>query len=224
MPTLYHYTSLDALVSIVSHGTLRFTDYRYLNDSSEFSLFQSYSRVISEQFDKYLSVLPIVNADLPIRPCYVCDNYASRYFGEASRRLEVANFLGVFCLSRAKDDLSQWRAYAGNPVGVALQFDRERLGAIALPYGYQIVDCTYSIEDFRSYHELQNRLESLSADVYCDTPETIAEVDGAWLLTLAGSLKDEAFISEKEVRVVSPPLDFGGRANFRVPDLDPQGC
>ena len=32
---LYHYTTLDSLLSIVKNKTLRLTDYRFLNDKSE---------------------------------------------------------------------------------------------------------------------------------------------------------------------------------------------
>lgn len=56
---LYHYTSIDALYAICNSRTIRFTDYRYLNDTQEliFGIKQLESFINSYQGHENLSIL-----------------------------------------------------------------------------------------------------------------------------------------------------------------------
>lgn len=104
---LYHYTDLKGLRGILHSGCFWFTDYRHLNDPSEIQhgigMAREIARGLADTADGRVRLFLENFIDL-----FRLDNFdmALRFF--------------IACLSRARDDLGQWRAYADNGHGVAI--------------------------------------------------------------------------------------------------------
>lgn len=115
---VYHYTSLDAFHGIISDGVIWASDARMLNDRFEVHYALEHMQAVLAE-DKHASGQPL---DAIFRP---------------SRAVQF-----VTCLSRSRDQLSQWRAY-GKRVGIAIGFDREHLTRAVAKRNGSIVDCRY---------------------------------------------------------------------------------
>jgi len=103
--TIYHYTSLQGLKSIIETQKIYCTNINFLNDKKEYKYGVDLIRCIIENFkgeDSNILILKMVeeNIDLIFN--------SERY---------------VTCFSKNGDLLSQWRAYANHGKGVAIGFD-----------------------------------------------------------------------------------------------------
>lgn len=118
-PVLYHYTSLDALVSILDtdgqHIKLRATLAKFFNDYQDCSY-------INDQIDEAFR--------------------RSKYNKEKKKK--ILNKLNrykesfICCFSEKKDDLTMWRGYASNGLGVSIGLDFELLSTMVKP-----LQCSY---------------------------------------------------------------------------------
>jgi hypothetical protein len=96
---LYHYTTAEGLLGILAEQTIWATNFRYLNDSTEFLYGLSIVRALAARNkarrvgDRRGPWLELLDA--------MCDAVA------ANSNLYTA------CFSELRDDLSQWRAYGG---------------------------------------------------------------------------------------------------------------
>lgn len=100
--TIYHYTSIETLVSIIKNQTIWATDYRGLNDSTEKTDYIEKAKVVFEKFD-------FPNSDAKKRLLFAV-NYAKK------------KNAGVISFSKSGDLLSQWRSYADDGAGVSIGF------------------------------------------------------------------------------------------------------
>ncbi len=104
-PTLFHYTSIEGMNSIISNNNLWATDYRFLNDAQEmldgldvlFKELKSSEHAALNQFVKLMDIEKFVNKGF-INPHILS-----------------------FCST--SDLLSQWRAYGAESEGICLEFD-----------------------------------------------------------------------------------------------------
>ena len=107
---VYHYTSMDALVSIVINRNLRATCIAYLNDHQERELFLS---AVRERF-----------RDGPMFSEELDSDFLSSFHGSSSREFssqdEVSPFVVSF--SEEQDSLMHWRSYCPQQNGVAIGF------------------------------------------------------------------------------------------------------
>jgi len=117
---IYHYTSGERLIQIISSGEHWATQASCLNDSKELShsvdllkktINKRKNTEVSKEFDYLLSVIE-----------------------EILNQPDVA-VAGVFvsCFSEREDDLSQWRAYGGLSGGYSIEYDTGKLAEIAGP-------------------------------------------------------------------------------------------
>ena len=102
---VYHYTSMEVLLSIVEHKQLWATSIRYLNDVRERDL---YLEAVRQRLPNFLPDSESVLTDLD----------------ESSSFAELP-FIVSF--STEKDSLPQWRSYCPNGNGVAIGFRPEVL-------------------------------------------------------------------------------------------------
>lgn len=193
---LYHYTTADGLLGIVSTGTLWATGIRYLNDSSEYEYTLDIARDHIESVSKLI--------DQPLH----------RALLEALlSALNVTEIVAMYvaCLSEHSDQLSQWRAYgrgAGYAVGISPQ---------ALSYAHTptlkagLLKCVY---DKKKQHEhltyVMNRMlqaVGMGRDASVDIQRNVlrrCEVDFAGHLTVAAAVfKHASFAEEAEWRLVA---------------------
>ncbi len=112
--TLYHYTSQQGLIGIVSADELWATDIRYLNDSSEFT----YAVQLA-----YKALREWKHTDLA---------YYQAFRKLAEERLrESGSSILVASLSEEGDLLSQWRGYCSPGPGFAIGFNGRYLATVA---------------------------------------------------------------------------------------------
>jgi hypothetical protein len=117
--TLYHYTSLEALVSIVRSKRLRASNIRYLNDESEaLRLRESVVTLLKERESNLREAEMIM-----------------RIIEQIEERSKQSLF--VASLSAESDLLSQWRAYCPPGLGVSIGFSSDSLSEqwVANPSG-----------------------------------------------------------------------------------------
>lgn len=105
---VFHYTDAGGLIGIVESGTLRATDFRFLNDESELNYAFDLARdVVATQYGERTDnalVIEFLNAASGDRPTF----YAN-----------IPYYLA--CFTELENSLSQWRAYAGRQ-GYSIEF------------------------------------------------------------------------------------------------------
>lgn len=128
---LYHYTSADGLLGILSTGTLWATQIRFLNDIAEFTFARDV--LVPEANRRALRLRHPVVKKLIRREI---DRIARGYYPAAY----------VISFSESGNTLSQWRAYAPRD-GVSIGFYK---GALAAVKGFQLYKCLYLGQDATS--------------------------------------------------------------------------
>jgi hypothetical protein len=130
---LFHYTTVNGLVGIVSSGHLRATHHGYMNDKTELKYgFREFSRIASTVLDEQLA-----NANSRIRKLaergFVYTDTAKAWSDIVEHFIVSALGCYLFCLcahgrkmSFEHGLLSQWRCY-GSDGGYALRFRKDRL-------------------------------------------------------------------------------------------------
>ena len=103
---LYHYTSADALLSIVNSGRISATNIDYLNDSSEVAWMW---KAVASQLEA--TKLSENKAE---------SECATQILKKIEERRRLNEFVASF--SENGDDLSQWRAYCPGGFGYSIGF------------------------------------------------------------------------------------------------------
>lgn len=139
-PKLYHYTNWDGVSGILEKNNLWATHYRFLNDSSEFTLFREklislLEPAIREEYEELRQ--NDSNASQRVGRAKQPSSFAkdfvnalvSDYYRVTEQEIYIASFCGEHKESPYVNDnglLSQWRAY-GVGGGFALVFDTQKL-------------------------------------------------------------------------------------------------
>ena len=122
---LYHYTSIGSLFSILQNETIRWTDYRFLNDTQELSYALNWLKdylapKAEEEFGKkVLTAIDNVEHGKIERIKSISDGspYMQRYL------CDIHYY--ILSLSRRYDDLAMWRMYAKD--GCCIKFNSQKL-------------------------------------------------------------------------------------------------
>jgi hypothetical protein len=128
---LWHYTSIESLISIAKSQVVRLTCYSFLNDPAE-----------GQRFDLLLTVawnaaIDAVGGHERFDINYIRDISATVLRAREQRDTDTETFL--FSLSELGDSLSQWARYGGDGAGVALGFkiDPQQFAApLQTPWSY----------------------------------------------------------------------------------------
>src|SRR4030043_1535421 len=140
---LYHYTSAEGLLAILSSRTVWATDILYLNDSAEFSYAVGLlNSILKEQFN--LSEL------------------SSPFTMMLEWWPQINSFPSVYVMafSAEADQLGQWRGYCPPTGGFSIGFDKERLRTYAKSRGFELERCIYTSKE---HTEL---LSGLAKEIY----------------------------------------------------------
>lgn len=196
---LYHYTSPEGLLGILTSGELWASKAIFMNDTAEFRLAldlareEIESRSLSEDLEREL----LENVD-------------------SIRSVNV--FIGSF--SEEGDLLSQWRGYCPPGAGYALGFTPQYLEEAAERSGqFYLGRCTYDrIEQIAVVRELVDAaVERKPGTEIADGAEGSREdrEHAMWKMSFqdalafaAPLLKHERFSEEKEWRLISRPVDY----------------
>jgi hypothetical protein len=191
---VWHYTTGDTLISILESGTLFATQVACLNDSTEV-LYGS--KLLREAF---LALPPETATSEEER------KLLERFKVDDSSPSEPSNWF-VTCFSKEKDDLSQWRAYGGGENGYAISF----LAGAFFNRGSLVARVNYERDKhLEGAKEVAVKtLEFFKEGLDARSPEErdawenefLVEWD-IWINKLAPMVKDPAFHSENEYRII----------------------
>jgi hypothetical protein len=197
--SLYHYTTGPGFLGIVASKEIWATSIHYMNDAKEFSL-----------------ALEVAHSRLHAAREGVKTEEESALLDRMIQELErVAQVnVCVVSFSEVPDQLSQWRAYAGD-YGFSLGLRTERLQAVASEQSFFLAPCIY---DYREQESIIKEIASLhiqefhSRAVEQQGTETDKVRDGVswqfvrYLAGYAPLLKHASFAEEREWRLISQPM------------------
>lgn len=105
--TIYHYTTLHGLISIIENQSIFCSNVNFLNDKKEFKHGVSIIQTVIQKLKSNKNNLPILEmVENNINMIYKSERY-------------------VTCFSKNGDLLSQWRAYANHGKGVSIGFNAQ---------------------------------------------------------------------------------------------------
>jgi hypothetical protein len=196
---LYHYTTGPGFLGIVASKEIWATSIHYMNDAKEFAL-----------------ALEVAHFCLHAVRKGVKTEEESALLDRMIQQLEwVAQVnVCVVSFSEVPDQLSQWRAYAGD-YGFSLGLRTERLQAVASEQSFFLAPCIY---DYREQESIIKEIVSFhiqefhSRAVEQQGTETDKVRDGVswqfvrYLAGYAPLLKHASFAEEREWRLISQPM------------------
>jgi hypothetical protein len=192
---VWHYTSGDGLIKILSSGTIFATQVSCLNDSTEIRYSAS---VLRTALSKLLPELPAGDR---------VSNFVKRFisFLHDDDKLPNHMVLPIFvcCFSSLEDDLSQWRSYGGGENGYAIAIRAKYLEApnsVAVKVNYDPQPHS-KLEENVAQDTIEFYKEGLEAGIP-DWDDVFLQVWDLSLSKVAPAIKDPGFIQDKEVRNV----------------------
>lgn len=179
--SLYHYTDIGAVASIIKNKKLWLSNAAFQNDSQEMLEGYDFLKKRLDQYELYPSLLA--------QRKYV--HYLQgvlMYVGATKYQHSI--FTCSF--SRVADLLSQWRAY-GN---FAIEFSRE-----VLAEQFSLYDCVY--DNIKKVERLDQHLDDFFSAMDLNSGDPLGMVNALGpLIKGMGTFKSEYFQAEHEVRIV----------------------
>lgn len=212
-PNLYHYTSIDGLNGIISNGTLRFSEYSYLNDFSEGKVL--YQTLLDNiKLDEKLLKWTCLNV---LRIRYLKSWDSETLWQHLKEKDEPGvkpnkDKLFVCSMSLDEDSLQMWRYYSKNDrmLGYRIAFDSgELLNSIANWARSKKVKYTW----VKVCYDLQNSPEGLMRYISDNYKEWRSEKDEKRKVGICNQVwealwnyrlffKDKSFSGENEIRII----------------------
>lgn len=200
-PVLYHYTSMEALLSIISTGRIRATHIRYLNDLMEAAVIWDIARRRLESKLEHTSSEPQ-------------REQLAALIQMITGRRQCTDFVASF--SEDGDDLSQWRAYCPSGNGFSIGFDSAALrtqwvsdpaGGEPKWVGGKLTKVRYLSDDQpsdfeRTVDDLLALAPQMEGKSTFNGPMTANGFVLAWFSVMASTFKHAAFQSENEWRLL----------------------
>lgn len=197
---LYHYTTQAGIIGILRESEIWATHTQYLNDRRE-----------------YVHAVGLVGDLLNERAKSSPNGTQKDVLGEMIARLDdnLASMNVCVCsFSEDGDSLSQWRAYCEPTAGYALGFCSNFLMRRATKQRFALAPCLYTGPEQRRF--VSDFVDRVVAEniAHRDLEENDDDYDFwrsggnfvAYLHRIAPALKDGAFKSEREWRLISSPL------------------
>jgi Protein of unknown function (DUF2971) len=202
--SVWHYTTGDALLSIVQSNTLYATQVSCLNDSME-------TRYATNLFREALLEIKTTNSHSQEEASYL-ERVITATSEESAAAAHLSSWWFVTCFSEEKDDLSQWRAYGGSNAGegYALAFNAGQLFSPS----HAVARVNY---DSALHKELATKIAKATLQFISEGREKrrneAAETQEAWVSEFLNDwiirigvfgpvVKDPSFRAENEYRIV----------------------
>lgn len=199
--SLYHYTTGPGFLGIVESKEIWATSIHYMNDAKEFSL------ALEGAYSRLQTVRGEVNLGDEL-------GLLDRMVEDLERVEQVNICLASF--SELPDQLSQWRAYAGD-YGFSVGLRSERLRDVAGEQGFFLAPCIYNyqaqekiVAEIINFHIEEFRRQLIEQP---DTAVDTLRNDVSWqfvnrLARHAPILKHASFAEECEWRLISNPTQI----------------
>jgi hypothetical protein len=209
--TLYHYTTLEGLLGIVSSRGLWASDIRYMNDSAEMK-----------------HAADLIKKDIARRIAEGHPNpkLLNQFQYWVGHRMVHGHMLFSASFRSNGNLLSQWRGYSDHGKGVSIGFAPELILECAHARSFQVARCVYDpLEQERLVSQVVDAVELLADEFGECTDPAVLPPDQSYLesfervesdlLRIAAVLKHPSFQEEEEWRVVSPILTDFAQAPIR---------
>jgi hypothetical protein len=222
--TLWHYTSIRALISIVESRKIWLSHAFYLSDSREIV----HARDVLEKL-----ILSKIDSYEGEEKNFVAE------FGNWIHSIGAAYQIFIFSLSEKRSLLSQWRAYTPHGKGVCIGFSVSRLIHVLEKYGFRLARCIYTAEEHREI------LSSLLSNMMTTFRRRLSQIDTRGrppcqkyypffdefrgdILQVLAIIKAEPFQEEREWRIISryfpsyvvPDVKFREGASMLMPYIE----
>ena len=202
--SLFHYTDVSAVKSIIDTRKIRFTDYRYLNDAKEFYDGVEYIRLQLEKLESS----SLAESEFVI----TSREWVREFFKSDTVDGDSPNEMYVCSFSRSADQLSQWRSYGG----YCIEFDRSRIDSVV-----KVDDCCYSLESkvLHSRSVVEECIKKTAHGMEFFSGESMSfEILKYYTSMIREVLmfKDEAFREENESRCVMVDDNGALEVKYRV--------
>ena len=208
---VFHYTSSDALIGIISNAEIWATSSMFLNDSTETSHAIEYMRLVIDNRLKRLAYpIPVIEFLKQI----------AEKLGHTNSRIYIISF------SELPDSLAQWRAYCPATGGYAIGFPTEHILDMAKAQGFKLAKCIY--DHVLKYRALEEIVEEVIRNFELHDLQNHDEAREAFLNNcidyikeVALIMKNEAFADEKEYRLIltTKQLHAGDSMGFRSSNM-----
>lgn len=202
MDIIYHYTDLNAFLSIIKNKKLWLSATNNLNDYYEVDWF------LNKIHKKISTVVNDKN-----------HNFLDTYWQMLRRNLGTPY---ICSFSKNGDLLSQWRAYADDGYGVAIGFNKAYFNfKVELPSFSPCKDHTIGITDVIYDESIQDTIieRYISQLKEFDSFESANEVvikSVSHLARLSYASKNPAFAEENEVRIIHTPMVMGFEGDSKI--------
>lgn len=219
---LYHYTSGNGLLGIISSDSLWATNIHFMNDAHEFNHF-----------------IKILYNEIESQFVYLGDCCSDQWKEEWYDAIlsNINNYdlkdTHVVCFSERGDSLSQWRGYCPPGFGYSFGFDKDILENIAEKHKGILSKCIYSEETHIDF--AKEKLTDFTNTLWNRFPlgqyftDLEGLVKGNWhnfirdVSRHASMAKDSGFIDENEWRIIMPKatnnLLFRAGQSYLIPYL-----
>lgn len=184
----YHYCSVDTFYNILQTGTIRFGNPLNMNDSAEIIWLLEMVKDFVLKRGVYNSILEGWN---------LIENISRTL-------LQEMDCPYIFCLSKDKDVLSQWRSYANDGKGVAIGFNVDFIETYYSLYGAEVIYDRERQYDILSRNISDNILRNLNTAVKDGNRDEIyrkSKILVSYILQDAIICKNPAFQEKKEYRL-----------------------
>jgi len=191
-PKLYHYCSIESFYKIINSQSIWLSNSSQLNDSKESVWIERYFDSIEEKFSekKYGNIFEI----------------ALQVY-EWNKRPPF-----VFCFSRKKDSLSQWRAYSDDGHGVAIGFSTKILNLSQdFPVRNVSADRSISLNEVEYRFDNQKKIVTNICERFIELYENteyssnVGYFLGTILVKYSLIFKNKSFAAESEWRIIHTP-------------------
>lgn len=223
--TLYHYTGIGSLMSIVDSKVLWGSHIYYLNDAAEI--------VFACRLLRGLVKRRLTNAAQDEK------DFLSEFYSWLEGFTNTAYHLFVFSLTEEGNLLSQWRSYTPHGKGVSIGFSHPLLTKVIQKQNLIIAKCLYKWEDQQALmSDLLDRMlisfsrekDSIDTTKFHPTRKyfDFLEKFRGDILQVFALIKDPSFQEECEWRIISnyypkytvPEIKFREGASMLVPYIE----
>jgi len=212
--SIFHYTNVSAVYSILLNRSIWLTDLRFLNDSREL---HDGIAVLSKILKK------------PQLGLFANHNYKKNSINYLRNSISDRTIYGlddnpifIFSFSRVENLLSQWRAYGG----YAIEFDdkllsQELSGLKQCVYDQKQKICSAKTAVTRALDKISQEMGRNDGWLGFDSFDSLGE-----LIELAATFKDEGFLEEQEFRIViqtstdDDSIKYSPKNNKLIPYLE----
>lgn len=180
--TLYHYTSIPVLYSILKNKELWFGNTARMNDKKEITFFIENMKTALQQ-------------DVPQKTEEI-----EELFNKINGRVQN-EYPYAMCLSLLNDDVAQWERYADNAKGIEIGFNVEKLKDLLKDQNVIFNEVFYekSVKSHEHYNYLKEYiLDGNFSNGFSNIDELIDN-----FLACSYLFKHPSFKSEKEIRIVT---------------------